>query len=113
MFTKSFYRKIDHYLALAELTIMENSLVDDIYEIKSKDQTWYYFNRLNVPVKIRNQGIATELMNELIQWADSEKINILLDINPYGDLSYKQLKEFYKKFGFKVKKKSLIRLFKN
>jgi GNAT superfamily N-acetyltransferase len=91
---------------------MEESLVNDIYEIKSKNQTWYYFNRLNVPEKIRNRGIATELMNELVDWADLEEINILLDINPYGDMSYNDLKKFYKKFGFKVKKKSLIRLYK-
>lgn len=31
------------------------------------------------------------------------KIEILLDINPYGDLDHIQLSHFYKRFGFEWK----------
>lgn len=76
----------DRKIALAEIS-------------KLPDDTWY-FNRIFVPVEYRGQGIATDLMKELIKLADESKITICCDINPYGDLNFDQLKVFYKKFGF-------------
>lgn len=66
---------------------------------KLPDKTWY-FNRIFVPDKYRNHGIATKLMEKLIDIVNEHKIVICCDINPYGDLSYSQLKQFYKKYGF-------------
>jgi hypothetical protein len=39
-------------------------------------------------------------MEQVVEWADTEKIEILLEINPYGALDYIQLQNFYKRFGF-------------
>jgi GNAT superfamily N-acetyltransferase len=95
---KGFYITDNSYLASAELSVMKNNL--------------YYFNRLLVNKKIRNKGYANQLLVEVCKWADQEKINILIDINPYGDLNYDQLLRFYQKFGFKLNKnKQLIRKF--
>ena len=71
-----------------------------IAEISRIDSGEWYFNRLNVPVTMRNKGVATSLMKQLIIEADKKGITIVCDINPYGDLNKKQLQEFYKKFGF-------------
>lgn len=60
----------------------------------------YYFNRLIVHSSLRNQGIATALMKTLVQVLDEEKITLLCDVNPYGDLTLEQLVLFYSKFGF-------------
>jgi GNAT superfamily N-acetyltransferase len=74
---------------------------------KIKNQT-YYFNRLFVPPNIRNMGIATKLMKQAIKWADDEHIEILLEINSYGDLTYDRLLKFYQKFGFKFNKNKIL-----
>jgi len=65
----------------------------------------YYFNRLIVDRKIRGKGISIQLMNQVVKWANENKIEILLDINPYGELNYLQLLHFYKRFGFEWKNK--------
>lgn len=59
-----------------------------------------YVNRVIVPKEIRNKGIATQMMNELIKKSDEKQINLILEINAYGDLNEDKLKEFYGKFGF-------------
>ena len=74
------------YVALAEVSMVTS-------------ESWY-FNRLSVPVKFRNQGIATQLMRKLIQVLDKNKITLICDINPYGDLDFNQLNKFYKQYGF-------------
>jgi len=109
--SKSFYHKDDNCLAVCDLTQIDKYFVEQ-YNIDSKYQDWYYFNRLNIPVRLRQQGIAKKLLQEMIEWADLEKINILLDINPYGDLSYEQLEVLYQKFGFQKLEKCYVRYFK-
>jgi len=65
-----------------------------------KGEVWYYFNRLFVPQQLRRQGIATKLMTQVVEWADTNNYNIWNDINPYGEMDLDQLIKFYKKFGF-------------
>jgi hypothetical protein len=96
----------DIKLAIAELSIIpDNSLVDNM------DGTWFYFNRLNVPLEFRNQGIASQMVDIITGICDKNKYNIWLDINPYGEMNYFQLKIFYIKNGFRKHKNSLIRMF--
>lgn len=51
-------------------------------------------------------GHATELMNLVVRRAQIKGLNLLLDVQRFGDphrgLSNDQLVEFYKKFGFIV-----------
>lgn len=77
---------VDRHLASAEVSRLDNNL--------------WYFNRLIVPSAIRNQGIATRIMEQLVKILDTEKITLACDINPYGDLDFNQLYKFYKKYGF-------------
>jgi GNAT superfamily N-acetyltransferase len=60
----------------------------------------YYFNRLIVDRKLRGRGLSIKLMNQVVEWADKNNIEIILQINPYGELDYLQLSQFYERFGF-------------
>jgi len=71
----------------------------EISKFPGENHIWY-FNRLIVPKAFRNKKIATKLMNKLTTILDKNKIILYCDINPYGDLNFDQLKDFYKKFGF-------------
>jgi predicted GNAT family N-acyltransferase len=72
-----------------------------------------YFNRLIVPVGFRNKGFATKILNKVENIVDEHKLNILLDINAYGDLNAKQLFDLYERHGFvKHHKHDMIRKFK-
>jgi len=88
----------------AELSDMSLEIVSDTLGIEAKGN-WSFFNRLVVPKELRGEGLATELMKQVTQWADKKKVNILNGVNPYGDLSLKQLIAFYGKFGFKAPNK--------
>ena len=61
----------------------------------------FYFNRLFVHPRYRNKGIAHKIMKEVVKIVDDNDIDILLEINPYGDLNMKQLISFYLKYLFK------------
>lgn len=61
----------------------------------------FYFNRLFVNPKYRNQGYATQLLTEMLKLIKERNITLQLDINPYGDLDYLELERFYVKHGFK------------
>jgi len=73
----------------------------------------FYFNRLYVSPRIRHRGHATRILTELVKVADDCKINVYIDINPYGDLDLSQLIALYSKFDFvKVSEHSMVRPFR-
>ena len=96
---KCFVAKLDGYPGSAELSRIDNEFVK-LYLQTDVVGTWYYFNRLIVHPKIRNKWVATQLMEQVVIWADKERVNILNEVNPYGDLNRKQLVRFYERFGF-------------
>ena len=62
---------------------------------------YIYLSKISIPKEIRGLGIGTEIMNEIIAYADNN--NRLVTLTPstdYGATSISRLKEFYKKFGF-------------
>lgn len=61
----------------------------------------YYFNRLFVNEKYRKNNYGTRILNTLLDYIDSIDAVLCLDINPYGEMTYEQLKAFYMKYGFK------------
>ena len=97
---KTFAIKEEMYAATAELTEICNEFVRSFLQADDVTGTWYYFNRLLVNENIRGRGLATKLMSRVIFWADTEDVNILNELNPYGGLNMDQLISFYKKFGF-------------
>ena len=61
----------------------------------------FYFNRLFVQPKFRNQGYASKILDTLLTIFKEKHYVLCLDINPYGDLDYEELERFYMKHGFK------------
>lgn len=66
-----------------------------------EDFNAYYFNRIFVNPKYRGKGYGTKLINLILNVIDEKKSKLLLDINPYGDMSYDDLEAFYVRHGFK------------
>lgn len=56
--------------------------------------------RVNVPAEYRRQGIATRLMNQVLSDADKDGVTLVLEINPYGEMSWNQLASWYTRLGF-------------
>lgn len=86
--SKSFVIKSDRFIGTADLSQVVN--VPD----------WFYFNRLFVPSPIRGQGIAKDLLERVVIWADESEVNICLSVNPYGDVGFDDLVKLYSRYGF-------------
>jgi predicted GNAT family acetyltransferase len=70
----------------------------DIYENKNS----LILSRIIIKEKVRRTGIGTEIMKDLIEYADSNKqIIALTPSNDFGG-DKNRLIQFYKKFGFKT-----------
>lgn len=117
----SFYVVQDNRIALSELTLIGELGKDYLDLIKKKEDRElflkeidsvdkvYYFSRLNVPEKLRNQGIGRLLMQKTIDFCEENNAMLINTVNPYGDLNLKQLNEFYEKSGMRlVNKKGLL-----
>ncbi|MDX9691950.1 MAG: hypothetical protein RBT45_05780, partial [Acholeplasmataceae bacterium] len=88
-----------------------------IAEIKEKyreytENVWMYekdnyirLDTIKIKKELRNQGIGTQFMKDLIGYADQEnKIIGLTPSDAFGASSVSRLKDFYKRFGFKENK---------
>jgi GNAT superfamily N-acetyltransferase len=100
--SKTFSHMEQHHIALCELSYFKEDVVEYLPQHGRilLEGVWYYFNRLMVPPKMRNKGIAKKLLQEMCNWANTDKVSIWLDINPYGDLDLHQLINLYSKFDF-------------
>ena len=54
-----------------------------------------YYNRLFVQPNYRKQGIGRKLWDMTQKELDTRGIDLIIDINPYGDMTYEQLLDFY------------------
>lgn len=61
-----------------------------------------WVSRLFVPKRLRGNGLATQAMTRMCAEADIQKVVIGLCVNPYGDLGYWGLVNFYVRFGFQM-----------
>lgn len=78
-----------------------------IVDLSDIEQLWpelagQYIHRINVPQQFRGQGLGTQLLTEVCLAADAENTCLWLDINPYGQLSFEQLEEWYRRYGFEL-----------
>lgn len=108
--SKSFNIIHENCLCSAELSIIydTNIISDAIKRVPDSTEIWYYFNRLIVPMKVRNKKLSSQLLRQVAEWSDQEKFNIFLEINPYGNLNLKHLIQLYGKFGFKFLRQNLM-----
>lgn len=61
----------------------------------------YYFNRLFIHKPYRGKGYSKQLLEKFVEECDKHEIDIELNINSYGELSFEKLKEIYERYGFK------------
>ena len=82
-----------------------------------KVRSWVYYhpydylvlNEVRVPEEQRSKGYGTKFMNELIKFADKNKIRCALTPKLcYGASSLKRLTGFYKRFGFRTNRNKMI-----
>lgn len=58
-------------------------------------------SRIEVPKELRNSGIGSDVMNQIVNYADSTGNKVTLTPSTdFGATSVSRLKDFYKKFGF-------------
>lgn len=72
--------------SIADLNTMEDGVV--------------LISRINVPARQRGQGIATDILNEIIKDANDRGVTLILEPVPSGGLSYNQLVAWYERHGF-------------
>lgn len=71
----------------------------DLYE--SSNGNKLVLSKIALPKEDRKSGIGTEVMNEVVKFADSQDKTIALSPSTdFGGTSVSRLKEFYKTFGF-------------
>lgn len=57
--------------------------------------------RINVPKLHRGQGWASSLLSKVLTDADEEGIALQLEINPSDGLTFKELRAWYERHGFR------------
>ena len=75
------------------------------FRIKGKvvENPQWFFNRLYVKPEFRNRGVATALLDKVYEFVHDKDVCLYCGVNPYGDLTRKQLNDLYKKHGFRRK----------
>lgn len=61
-----------------------------------------YFNRLYIKPEYRHKGLGSKLLDAFLEEIDELRLPLILDINPYGEMTYQELEEFYIRHGFKL-----------
>jgi GNAT superfamily N-acetyltransferase len=67
-------------------------------------------SRINIPSEFRGQGHGTTLLNSCLQYADDNKLVLLIEVSSSGDMTNTQLSNWYRKFGFVDSEGLLVRL---
>lgn len=91
------------------INLLDNDLIIGTLEISKESKGTWYFNRLKVKESHRNNGYSKILMNELIDILEKEKIDLYLEINPYGSMTRNDLEKFYMSYGFKKISRNLYK----
>lgn len=63
---------------------------------------FYFFNRLNVPRKLRGQALGGQLLKSVLTYCNDKNIALINTANEYGDWTQEQLISFYEKAGMKL-----------
>ena len=118
----SFHIYLDQNLALAEISKIDKESFEGYLDICSNKKTlqkikneiivcdsYYFFNRLNVPQKLRGGGLGKTLLNQVLNFCRDNNIALMNTVNNYGDMSTKDLIDFYQKSGMTLlDKKGLL-----
>lgn len=118
----SFHIYLEQTVALAEISKIDKESFQGYLELCSNKknlqkmkyelsqcENYYFFNRLNVPQKMRGQGLGKTLLNATLNFCRDNNIALMNTVNNYGDMSTKDLIYFYQKSGMQlINKKGLL-----
>lgn len=92
--------------ACAELNRIElTEDMKDLIPIERITGPIFWFARLYVHPNLRGQGVASEIMKELISHCDEHNITIINAVNNYNaKMTTDDLIDFYKRYGFEETK---------
>lgn len=69
----------------------------DLFEVSPKR---WCISRICVPVGLRGVGHGSYLLRQVLRDADVLGITLELNINPYGTMTFGQLRSWYERYGF-------------
>lgn len=110
----SFFTIQENSIALSELTYLGDlgkDYVDLIENKKDKEKFLkefetvskvYFFSRLNVPKKLRGQGLGKKLMQETVKFCEENNAMLINTVNPYGEMTLEETNQFYQNCGMKL-----------
>lgn len=114
-YSASFYIKVGHKIALAEMTFIDpeiatgyielakNKVIQkEMLDVMSKSSGILFFNRLNVPESLRNNGYGKTLLKEVLQFCKENNYFLINTASNYGDMGQENLIQFYEKNGMKL-----------
>jgi len=80
-------------------SLQDKGLILDLYE--SAKTPKITLSRIEVPKEMRGQGMGTQALDEIAQYADQTGKTVTLSPSKdFGATSVDRLKDFYKRFGF-------------
>lgn len=90
------------HMAQAEFSLLVDNEFEEFIPQKYHPYSRYFFNRLIVPKPLRRKGIATNLLRQTEEWADSNMIVLVNLVNVYSDsdLTEEQTINLYKTHRF-------------
>ena len=94
-----YYLDDEHNMSMgcAEASVYNG--IEDYDMVECPNGITYYFSRLYVNPRYRGNGLGRKLYDDLCSILDRKSATLIIDINPYGDLDYNQLKSFYMSNG--------------
>lgn len=61
-----------------------------------------------LPVEARGKGYGNEVLRQAIKWADENKVDLVCQIIPEGDMEYEALESWYIQYGFEWSSDGLL-----
>lgn len=84
---------------MQDIIVLDNDTRGQIDLIKFEDG--YLITRIFVQNTHRGQGVGQALLDKVKREADLETVPLYLEINPYGEMTYRQLESWYVQNGFR------------
>lgn len=99
------------YINMKHVKLFEEFVLQDLEnELGIELEVWNYddyleLGKIIIPKSVRGQGVGTEAMERVIQYADKVGKDIrLTPSTDFGGTSRSRLERFYKQFGFQKNK---------
>jgi len=87
-----------------QLKTKYSEVLEKLFLFPSKDGKYMELNLIKIKPEFKNQGWATKILDDLVDWAKENNITLTLTPSDTFGANEKRLEKFYKRFGFKPNK---------